>query len=332
MNWISHLVLVVGCLGTITASRTCPRGCDCNDKLFITRCDQKAQLDYVPHILNPGLRELYLPNNNIRVINSAFEVYTNLVVLDLSYNAIQSLDINSGGRHANSKMETLLLKNNNISEIKANSFSGMVSLHKLDLSFNQIQVLNASMFQSLKSLITLDLSHNTLHTISERVFSGLVNLQYLNISSNSISHLSPTIFKSVPNLIHLNVSFTKLTKLYDDQFNSLNKLLSLDISNCEIEEFDQNAFRGLANLTVLDFQQNYLKVCFEIHLIVTNSQYVLQYIPSKAFFPNNVIHSLLIGQNPYERIHAKAFYNLKNLKRLYISNCSLLTVSFTNRM
>src|SRR5690625_6874804 len=66
-----HVTGVQTC--ALPISRTCPRGCDCNDQQLIARCDKSAQLDYVPHTLNPAVKELYLSHNNIRGIKSAFE-------------------------------------------------------------------------------------------------------------------------------------------------------------------------------------------------------------------------------------------------------------------
>lgn len=242
-----------------TVSRTCPRGCDCfdNDPLLVTRCNKSAQLDYVPHTLNPAVKELHLSNNNIKGIKSAFEVYKNLVFLDLSFNSLQS--INEKNFVANSKLETILLTHNNISVVHLNSFVGLVSLRKLDLSSNKLHQINGSLFQNMKQLTELDLSYNNIDYLASEAFVGLGNLKYLNISNNKLSQLN-VLFKQMPNLLKFNVSFNDLSHITKNEFNNLNQLTELDLSHCRISQIESSAFHDLNNLVVLYLNNNYLTV------------------------------------------------------------------------
>lgn len=301
----SILLFIFSALELAAGSRTCPRGCNCNDQQLVVKCDRNAQLDYVPHTLNPAVKELYLSNNNIRAIKSAFEVYTNLVLLDLSLNNLQNL----GEKNfiANSKIETIILKLNNITDLYPNTFAGLQSLKTLDLSSNLIEILNGSIFQHAKSLKFLDLSSNNIKSIEKNAFNGLFNLTQLNISNNLINIISPESFRFIPNLINFNMSNNQLIQLFDDQFQSLNMLNTLDISNCQISNIGKFSFRGLNNLHNLFLDNNYLED-----------------IPSHAFFDNNAITMLNIGNNRFQSIGGRAFSTLKKLRFLYISNNSLL--------
>ncbi len=251
-------VYIAALSSSILASRTCPRGCICNDQQLIARCDKSAQLDYVPHTLNPSVKELYLSHNNIRGIKSAFDLYKNLILLDLASNNLQML----GEKNfiANSRMETILLMYNNISDIQPNTFSGLFALKKLDLSYNLIEALNGTTFQQLKALQFLDLSFNNIRALNKDAFTGLHNLVHLNISNNLIVKFTFDLFQHVPNLLSLNSSFNQLESLDDDQFNPLPKLTSLDLSNCYINKVDKFAFRGMNNLRHIFLDGNYLEV------------------------------------------------------------------------
>lgn len=260
---LHYLGIIAACIAalspSILASRTCPRGCNCNDQQLIARCDKSAQLDYVPHTLNPSVKELYLSHNNIRKIKSAFDLYKNLILLDLASNNLQML----GEKNfiANSRMETILLMYNNISDIQPNTFSGLIALKKLDLSYNIIETLNGTTFQQLKALQFLDLSFNNIRALNKDAFTGLHNLIHLNISNNFIVKFTFDLFRiHVPNLLSLNASNNQLDSLDDDQFNPLAKLTSLDLSNCYISKVDKFAFRGMSNLRHLFLDGNYLEV------------------------------------------------------------------------
>lgn len=298
-------VYIAALSSSILASRTCPRGCICNDQQLIARCDKSAQLDYVPHTLNPSVKELYLSHNNIRGIKSAFDLYKNLILLDLASNNLQML----GEKNfiANSRMETILLMYNNISDIQPNTFSGLFALKKLDLSYNLIEALNGTTFQQLKALQFLDLSFNNIRALNKDAFTGLHNLVHLNISNNLIVKFTFDLFQHVPNLLSLNSSFNQLESLDDDQFNPLPKLTSLDLSNCYINKVDKFAFRGMNNLRHIFLDGNYLET-----------------IPSNAFLENNIIQLLNIGRNRFQTLHSNGFANLKQLQFLYISNNSML--------
>ncbi|KAF7490278.1 Leucine-rich repeat neuronal protein 1 [Sarcoptes scabiei] len=295
------------------ASRTCPRGCDCIETELKTNCTRASQLEYVPHTLNPALKKLYLPNNKIGRIDSAFDVYKNLIYLDLTSNLITTI-VNDNFKY-NSQLQAILLANNTIEILKSRAFVGLDSLLKLDLSENRIDSIDDFIFKNLHSLQTLDLSYNRIEKLNSNSFFGLKNLLHLNISNNKIRIFSTELFAHLPKLINLNSSFNQLERLEDDWFIALNDLIDLDLSSSKLEFLSQNCFNGLIKLTSLSLQNNSLMT-----------------IPTDSFFKHNNIQILKIGQNPYPFIPARSFYNLKNLKSLYITNASDLMKIHSNAL
>ncbi|KAH9527050.1 hypothetical protein DERF_001097 [Dermatophagoides farinae] len=300
---ITTILLII--INGSNASRTCPRGCDCIETLLITNCSESSQLEYVPHTLNPALKKLYLPQNNIRRIDSAFDVYKNLIYLDLSSNLISTI-VDDNFRY-NNELQIILLKNNTLVTLRPKAFNGLNQLKILDLSYNRIEMINDTIFKNLNTLQILDLSYNLLKVLNENTFVGLRNLINLNISNNLITKFTTNLFSNTPVLIHLNASFNEFEHLDDNWFIALYDLTVLDLSSCHIASLSPNCFNGLNNLTILNLNNNSLMA-----------------IPSASFLPKNVIQVLNIGQNPFPFIHPKSFYHLKHLKRLYITNTSSL--------
>lgn len=290
----------------VLSSRTCPRGCDCIETLLITNCSEQSQLEYIPHTLNPALKKLYLARNNIRRIDSTFNVYEDLVYLDLSSNLITTI-VDNNLKH-NSKLETILLRNNTVVSLRPEAFIGLNMLKVLDLSHNRIAAINDSLFKNLHSLQVLDLSYNYLKMLNDNTFVGLKNLLFLNISNNLLMRFSTDLFVNLPKLVNLNASFNILEQLEDNWFRPLNELTVLDLSSCHLVSLSPFCFNGLDNLTILHLNNNSLLA-----------------VPSSSFLPKNTIQYLNIGQNPFPFLHPRSFYNLKHLRRLYISNAPSLS-------
>ena len=97
--------------------------------------------------------------------------YLKIYTLDLSYNAISSLQSNCFPLNF---MHHLYLKHNNISVVEENAF----------------------IYQGLLKL--LDLSNNQLHEINFRTFNGLLNIKVLNLSQNRIQLVFSSAFKNFP--------------------------------------------------------------------------------------------------------------------------------------
>ena len=81
-----------------------------------------------------------------------------------------------------------------ITALKADDFSGLTNLKRLDLSFNQIESLPPRIFAGLSRLEVLILTRNRVSTLHESVFSDLTNLQVLHIAFNRLTTLPDGVF------------------------------------------------------------------------------------------------------------------------------------------
>lgn len=140
-----------------------------------------------------SVRKLYLFNNDISNIQTrTFDGLHNLEELDLSGNALQSFsgDVFSSSRVLSPrKLRKLLLRRNNLHFIEPRTFSQLINLDYLSLSFNSIDQLDENLFLPLAKLKKLHINHNNLEELSNNLFNTTFQLQELLIDHNKLSFL-----------------------------------------------------------------------------------------------------------------------------------------------
>ncbi|CAG2109547.1 unnamed protein product [Medioppia subpectinata] len=304
-TWMKTLLVVVLCLG-VKCAAMCPRGCDCDDQRLRAVCEVEARLDYVPHTLNPALKQLILLDNQIRGVKSSLSVYRNLELLDISRNQLTTLGENNFLE--SNRIETMILNTNALTAVHNNTFNGLVSLKKLHLSDNKISEINSNTFKPLIGLETLDLSLNQIQWISGDAFRGLHNLNQLNLKSNVLNAIPSNSFQFVPKLQVLDLSQNSIHNISDDSFAPLMSLTDLYLEGCSLSAIDSHSFRRLTNLSTLRLNSNHLEE-----------------IPSKAFMDLTLLEELKIGDNYFKTISPKVFSSLQHLRTLDINKCQYLS-------
>ena len=124
------------------------------------------------------------------------------------------------------------LSNKNITQLKANDFSGLTSLQRLDLYNNKLASLPEGIFSGLTSLQWLFLYNNELASLPEGIFSGLTSLQMLSLYNNELASLPEGIFSGLTSLQWLFLHNNELASLPVGLFSGLTSLkrLYLDAS------------------------------------------------------------------------------------------------------
>ncbi|XP_029474169.1 podocan [Rhinatrema bivittatum] len=209
-------------------------------------------LDRVPSGLPRRVKTLMLLHNQIVGISkNDFAATYFLEELNLSYNKITSSEIHReafrklrllksldlSGNNLKSlpwalpkNLETLKLKENEISSIPKGSLAGMAKLKELYLSNNKLKVnsLYAGAWSQLASLQLLDMSGNQMSSIPADLPESL---EYLYLQSNKISTVPENAFDSTPNIKGIFLRFNALVvgAVKDNAFRKLRKLQVLDI-------------------------------------------------------------------------------------------------------
>lgn len=242
--------------------------------------------------------------------------------LDLSKLSLQYLE--SKAFFGMSSLETLVLNNNNLTELKGHTFDGLDSLKVLDLSNCSIEKYDEESFIGLRSLEILHLKHNNLSTIeSELLFGNLSNLLELHLENNNISSLHIKSFLGLTKLLRLHLQNNKLENMPIGVFQYLPKLKILNLSNNAIQLLKTGALSNLQSLEVLDLSDNQL----------VNLEYV------DIFFSLKQLQVVQFDGNHLKLFDFRRFLiNLKKIKYVGISynkwKCDTLSYiieSFNNR-
>ncbi|XP_038624436.1 amphoterin-induced protein 2 isoform X2 [Tachyglossus aculeatus] len=141
-------------------------------------------------------------------------LYRHIKRLDLSYNRIGWLD--PEWMPAFFDLNTLIVRQNNITSISAGSFSSTPNLKCLDLSSNKLRTLGSPVFQELKLLEVLLLYNNRIAHLDSAAFGGLPRLQKLYLSGNTLTRFPLDLYVGkfkLPELGFLDVSHNHLSTL-----------------------------------------------------------------------------------------------------------------------
>jgi len=179
-------------------------------------------------------------------------------------------------------IDSLDLKRESLTALRAGDFAGLTSLTQLELQVNQLMSLPEGVFNSLTSLEylflganrltslpadvfddltnlqTLDLSINALESLRADAFDGLSTLQTLSLRQNQLTNLPQGVFNGLTNLRTLDLGFNRFDSLRADAFNGLSALWTLSLGQTMLTSLPEGMFNGLTNLQILDLSDGRL--------------------------------------------------------------------------
>ncbi|XP_055593424.1 insulin-like growth factor-binding protein complex acid labile subunit [Uranotaenia lowii] len=277
----------------------CPNSCTCDDEKLHVTCGE-GELDVLPIALNPSIRRLVIKFHRIRSIDSSIQFYTELTMLDLSYNHL--LGIPEQIFMYQKKLLQLHLNNNKIGQITNKTFYGMTELRVLNLRGNFINEVTSEMFKVLPKLEELNLGGNRIGRLDPKAFEGLNELRVLYLDDNAIKTIPTLSLTPLKTLAELYMGTNSLYKIQPGAFEGLQSLKRLDIHGSMLVNITTETFRGLENIRSLDLSDN--------HLLK---------VPTVQLSGLKRLEELTIGQNDFETIPEGAFFGLTNLKNIDIS-------------
>ncbi len=262
-----------------------------------------------------NLLHLDVSANNIKEIKSrSFYYLTNLKILDVSNNQLDSIGDMSGLSH----LEHLNLAYNNIRSIAHTSFEGLQAVQIMDLSHNALRIIENTPFEKLWELHTLDISCNQVSIFT--ITSGLENLEHLNMAFNQITNLSS--IRCLLRLKTLDLSSNLIAKLDHNLFSRGHNLEVVNFSHNAISEIDSLAFSVSAQET-LDLSHNRLMKLTNFgwqrikHLHLQSN--VITNISSSAFQGLSSILYLNLASNNLHWLPHQCLTQVYNLKHLSVS-------------
>ncbi|XP_049880633.1 leucine-rich repeat-containing protein 4C-like [Pectinophora gossypiella] len=354
-RWRWWVVVVAWAWGA--AARTlCPTRCACDDALRAASC-ANAGLEIVPIQLNPEATHINLTHNSIDNLLYTFNFYTQLTILDISYNRIQ--DLGSKNFESNMEMTHLNVSHNHLKRLDKETFIGLKTLIDLDLSDNEISTIHAQTFRDLSVLERLDLSNNKLVSFEPESFEPLSSLKILSLKNNSILDIpSANLFYVIQlefldlseNLIqivskhgipylkelrHLDMNSNIIGNIDQLGFHNLPSLRHLDLSDNNMTNIPTSALSKLSNLTHLymsgNFFQNVTSLSFQslFHLrhLHLSRLYDLEKIDSRAFVDNINLQKIWMNENVKVReVPPRLFHGNPKLTHIYMRNNALETL------
>jgi len=150
--------------------------------------------------------------------------------LNLSFKNINDLTGLQDIKYLN-KIKVLNLRDNELTTLPENIFSGLTNLEILIITGNKLQTMPAGIFTGLNKLRWLYLNSNRLQTLPAGIFAGLDELWLLDLSSNKLQTLPVGIFDGLTSLVELKLNENQLTTLPIGIFKDPYSLLLLDLTN-----------------------------------------------------------------------------------------------------
>lgn len=297
-KWRWWLVVAAWAWGA-TARTLCPAKCACDDALRAASC-ANASLEIVPIQLNPEATYINLTHNSITDLLYTFGFYTQLTVLDISYNRI--VDLFDKNFENNIEMTHLNLTNNFLKRLDKDTFVGLKGLVDLDLSSNELFDIHPLTFKDLSSLERLDLSSNKLVEIKKDTFGPLTSLKLLSLRNNTILDLPTLNFGFLVHLEFLDMSLNLVQEIPKHGIPYLKELKHLDFNTNVIENIDQLGFHNLPSLRHLDLSNNNMTS-----------------IPTSALSKLSNLSHLYLSGNFIQNVTALSFQSLFHLKHLHLS-------------
>uniref|UniRef100_A0A7N6BKR1 Ig-like domain-containing protein n=1 Tax=Anabas testudineus TaxID=64144 RepID=A0A7N6BKR1_ANATE len=223
-------------------------------------------------------------------------------------------------------LETLDLSNNNIVDIKANSFPSL-PLKNLYLNNNRISFLETGCFTNLSSsLQILRLNRNRLSSIPAKIFQ-LPNLQHLDLSRNRVRRVEGLTFHGLHALRSLKMQRNGLSRLMDGAFWGLSNMEVLQLDYNNLTEVSKGWLYGLLTLQQLHLGHNTIsrirpdawEFCQKLSELNISSNH-LSRLEESSFVGLSLLDELHIGNNRVSFIADGAFRGLSSLQMLDLHN------------
>ncbi|XP_042341594.1 toll-like receptor 3 isoform X2 [Plectropomus leopardus] len=241
---------------------------------------------------------------------------TNLTFLELSRNGM--VKIEEGSFRWLSKLQTLILVDNNIKRLNKDTFQGLVSLKKLQLSnalvsSHPMPTIDDFSFQPLSALESLILQRTAVWEITAHTFTGLTRLKELDMSWSkytSLRNITSKTFISLAGspLRKLNLTGTAIAKISPGSFSIFRNLTTLLLDNNFINQnLTGKEFEGLGQVEELYMSNNHQTVN----------------LSSKSFVNMNNLRVLTLGKSLISEavnLDVSPFSPLLNLTYLDLSN------------
>ena len=291
----------------------CPPGCDPSCQCSYENVEEE---DYLIKVNC----EDFSGENIAQCLN---ENVTSLSIIGSQITTIKAEDLQEGDN-----LKDLVVIQSPLNSI---AFPNLTKLETLILTDNDLKDFDDNVFENLISVTTLDLSHNEIEILKKSTLNGMVSLNKLMLVNNSIDDIEAFAFQTNTELLHINLSCNQIDKLDKDSMVGPLEPDTLDISYNRLYEASPPSFgEHYRNLRILNANHNRIHI---LVLIVDMNKleelYVayndLPEIQTRALKWAPALEIVDFSNNPIERIEKDSFPPLSKLTELYLDNLEELT-------
>ncbi|KAJ8683352.1 hypothetical protein QAD02_019144 [Eretmocerus hayati] len=273
-----------------------------------------------------SLKELKLQNNSISVLAPGLIANMNqLVALDLSKNLLTSSWMNSATFSGLIRLVLLDLSFNHIDKLDPALFKDLYTLQILNLKYNEIENIAADTFSPMSNLHTLEMSHNRLRYIGGQSLSGLFALSLLAINFNLLEGLNPDAFKNCSSIQDVQLSGNNLDAV-PNALKDMGVLKMLDLGENRIESLQRSNFEGMTGLYGLRLMNNFIgnitrDVLAELPAlqILNLARNRIEHVDGEAFRGNPMLQAIRLDSNLLQDV-SRSFVNVSSLLWLNVSD------------
>lgn len=250
-----------------------------------------------------SLKELRLQNNSISALPGIVTDMNQLVTLDLSRNVLTSMWLNADTFSGLIRLVLLNLSYNRISRLDPAIFKDLYTLQILNLQFNEIATISADTFSPMSNLHTLELAHNRLTYLDAYSLNGLFALSLLALDSNLLEGIHPDAFRNCSSMQDLNLSGNNLDSI-PVALKDMRILRTLDLGENQIRSLNKPGFRGMSSLYGLRMIGNEITNITREDLVELPALQILnlarnriEFVEERAFAGNPALQAIRLDSN-----------------------------------
>ncbi|CAG0916955.1 unnamed protein product [Notodromas monacha] len=293
--------------------------------------------------IHDSLVSLDLEDNKLGHVPAELARLTNLTLLYLSRNGIQSLLPTTSTMDGSilgfrlhmcqQHLEVLDLNHNLLQEVPSEELRQCTRLTSLGLANNNISGFTGDDFALYgQQLDSLTLRSNRISRVIGRSFQHTPLLRELSLSFNPITFVAPDAFSDLSNSLEklsLSGCLDKLKDYPQDQLSYLRSLQTLIMDNNALQSLPEAALLFFTNIRLLNLEYNRLRnIPRSIFHSNVHSRLMdlrlghnhLLVLEHELFHHLEMLQTVVLSYNQIQRIHMRAFSQLPNLAAVLLDN------------
>lgn len=214
-------------------------------------------ISWLKKLGDKSLESINLSGCSITELNDELKGFTKLTSLNLSANCIS--EIADDAFSDLSKLKDLKLSTNLLTSISKDLFSGLSQVGTgndsvLDLSNNRISRIEKGAFDDMESITGVYLAENQMTSVSKGVFPQRKNFTWISLSKNNLTSV-PKGLQEIPELDQLDLDKNQIAEI-GASLDNLPSVTEINLSANLLDTVPESLISSNGNLTKLEVSKN----------------------------------------------------------------------------